>query len=30
MNELDKACYAHDVAYSDGKDLAKRAISIKF
>ena len=22
-NELDKACFAHDVAYSDSKDLAK-------
>ena len=25
-NELDKACFAHDVAYSDSKDLAKRTI----
>ena len=23
-NELDKACFAHDPAYSDSKDLAKR------
>ena len=22
-NELDKACFAHDAAYSDNKDLAK-------
>ena len=28
-NELDKACFAHDTAYSDSKDLAKRAISDK-
>ena len=28
-NELDKACLAHDAAYSDSKDLAKRAISDK-
>ena len=28
-NELDKACFAHDAAYSDGKDLAKRTISDK-
>ena len=25
-NELDKACFAHDTAYSDCKDLAKRTI----
>ena len=25
-NELDKACFAHDVAYFDSKCLAKRAI----
>ena len=25
-NELDKACFAHDAAYSDCKDLAKRTI----
>ena len=28
-NELDKACFAHDAAYSDSKDLAKRSISVK-
>ena len=28
-NELDKACFAHVAAYSDGKDLAKRPISHK-
>ena len=28
-NELDKVFFAHDVAYSDSKDLAKRAISAK-
>ena len=28
-NELDKACFAHDVAYSNSKDLAKRTISDK-
>ena len=28
-NELDKACFAHNAAYSDGKDLAKRTISHK-
>ena len=28
-NELDKACFACDAAYSDGKDLAKRTISDK-
>ena len=26
-NELDKACFAHDAAYSDSKYLAKRLIS---
>ena len=26
-NELDNACFAHDAAYSDSKDLAKRTIS---
>ena len=26
-NELDKACFAHDAAYFDSKDLAKRNIS---
>ena len=28
-NELDKACFAHDAAYSDSKGLAKRTISDK-
>ena len=28
-NELDKACFAHDAAYSDSKNLAKRTISDK-
>ena len=28
-NELDAACCAHDAAYSDSKDLAKRTISDK-
>ena len=28
-NELDRACFAHDVAYSDSKDLTKRTISDK-
>ena len=28
-NELDKACFAHDAAYSDSKDLAKRTESDK-
>ena len=28
-NILDKVCFAHDVAYSDSKDLAKRNISDK-
>ena len=28
-NELDKACFAHDVAYYDSKDLAKRTIPDK-
>ena len=26
-NELDKACFAHDAAYSDSKDLTKRTIA---
>ena len=26
-NELDKACFGHDAAYSESKDLAKRTIS---
>ena len=25
-NELGKACFVHDAAYSDNKDLAKRTI----
>ena len=25
--ELDKACFVHDLAYSDSKDLANRSIS---
>ena len=29
-SELDKTCSAHDAAYSDSKDLAKRTISDKF
>ena len=28
-NELDKACFTHDAAYSDSKDLAKTTISDK-
>ena len=28
-NELDKACYTHDVAYSDSKDLTKRTAADK-
>ena len=28
-NELDKACFSHDTAYSDSKELAKRTISDK-
>ena len=28
-NELDKACFAHDPAYSDSQDLAQRTISDK-
>ena len=28
-NELDKARFAHDAAYSDSKDLPKRTTSIK-
>ena len=26
-NELQEACFAHDVAYYDSKDLAKRTVS---
>ena len=29
MNELDKAYFVHDAAYSDSKDLTKRTISDK-
>ena len=29
-NELDKACFQHDMAYSKSKDLAKRTQSDKF
>ena len=28
-NELDKACFAHDSAYSDSKDLTKRTVADK-
>ena len=28
-NELGKACFAHDAAYSDSKDLPRRTISSK-
>ena len=28
-NELDKACFQHDIAYGDFKDLAKRTIADK-
>ena len=28
-NELGKACFAHDAAYYENKDLAKRTISDK-
>ena len=28
-NELDKACFAHDAAYSDSKDLNKRTAADK-
>ena len=28
-NKLHKACFAHDAAYSDSKDLAKRIFSDK-
>ena len=27
--ELDKACFVHDAAYSDGKDLTKRTVADK-
>ena len=29
MNELDKACFTHDAAYSDSKDLTKRTAADK-
>ena len=29
MNELDKACFNHDAAYSDSKDLTTRAVADK-
>ena len=29
-NELHKACFQHDIAYGDFKDLARRAASDKF
>ena len=29
-NELDKACFAHDAAYSDNKILQKELLQIKF
>ena len=28
-NELDKACFQHDMAYADFKDLAKRTVADK-
>ena len=28
-NELDKACFVHDAAYSDSKDITKRTIADK-
>ena len=28
-NELDKSCFAHDAAYSDSKELARRIMSDK-
>ena len=28
-NELDMACFAHDAAYSDSKDLTKRTVADK-
>ena len=28
-NELDKACFAHDAAYSDSKDLTERTVADK-
>ena len=29
INELDKACFVHDAAYSDTKDLTKRTVADK-
>ena len=29
MDELDKACFVHDAAYSDSKDLTKRTVADK-
>ena len=29
LNELDKACFQHDMAYGKSKDLAKRTLSEK-
>ena len=29
INELDKACFVHDTAYSDSKDLTKRTVADK-
>ena len=29
-SKLDKSCFAHDTAYSDSKDLAKRTSHIRF
>ena len=29
INELDKACFVHDAAYSDSKDLTKRTVADK-
>ena len=29
MNELDKACFTHDAAYCDSKDLTKRTVADK-
>ena len=29
-NELDNACFPHDAAYSDSKDLAKKLFQIRF
>ena len=29
-NELDKACFQHDMAYGDFKDIKKEQLLIKF